>query len=130
DDEEAVPRIGDLAAVRAEDLTRDREVELDEPVGEHDRDRVHGWKLAKAVSRTQVARGRVRVMDDYRIAIALWDGVEELDFAGPYEVLTAWSRMSERPISVRTASVAGEAVSCAHGLTVVPDTSLDELYEV
>ena len=69
-------------------------------------------------------------MDEYRIAIALWDGVEELDFAGPYEVLTAWSRMSERPISVRTASVAGEAVTCAHGLTVVPDTSLDELGEV
>jgi transcriptional regulator GlxA family with amidase domain len=69
-------------------------------------------------------------MDEYRIAIALWDGVEELDFAGPYEVLTAWSRMSERSISVRTASVAGQAVTCAHGLTVVPDTSLDELGEV
>jgi transcriptional regulator GlxA family with amidase domain len=69
-------------------------------------------------------------MDEYRIAIALWDGVEELDFAGPYEVLTAWSRMSERSISVRTASVAGEALTCAHGLTVVPDTSLDELGEV
>jgi transcriptional regulator GlxA family with amidase domain len=69
-------------------------------------------------------------MDEYGIAITLWDGVEELDFAGPYEVLTAWSRMSERPISVRTASVSGEAVTCAHGLTVVPDTSLDELGEV
>jgi transcriptional regulator GlxA family with amidase domain len=69
-------------------------------------------------------------MDEYRIAIALWDGVEELDFAGPYEVLTAWSRMSERSISVRTASVAGEAVTCAHGLIVVPDTSLDELGQV
>jgi hypothetical protein len=40
-------------------------------------------------------------MEEFAIAIALWDGVEELDFAGPYEV-TAWSRMSERPISVRT----------------------------
>ena len=35
-------------------------------------------------------------MDEYAIAIALWDGVEELDFAGPYEVLTAWARFSER----------------------------------
>jgi putative intracellular protease/amidase len=25
-----------------------------------------------------------------KIAIAIWDGVEELDFAGPYEVLTSW----------------------------------------
>ena len=66
-------------------------------------------------------------MDDYRIAIALWDGVEELDFAGPYEVLTAWSRMSERPISVRTAAAGRDAVTCAHGLAVVPDTSLAEL---
>ena len=24
-------------------------------------------------------------MDEFTIAIALWDGVEELDFAGPYE---------------------------------------------
>ena len=26
-------------------------------------------------------------MDEFTIGIALWDGVEELDFAGPYEVL-------------------------------------------
>jgi|tagenome__1003787_1003787.scaffolds.fasta_scaffold19698145_2 transcriptional regulator GlxA family with amidase domain len=69
-------------------------------------------------------------MDEYRIAIALWDGVEELDFAGPYEVLTAWSRMSERPISVHAAGTSREAVTCAHGLTIVPDTSLDELGDV
>ena len=43
-------------------------------------------------------------MDEFTIAIALWDGVEELDFAGPYEVLTAWARQSERPITVRTAA--------------------------
>jgi len=62
-------------------------------------------------------------MDDFRIAIALWDGVEELDFAGPFEVLTAWSRMSERPISVRTVASSAEAVRCAHDLRVVPDTT-------
>ena len=69
-------------------------------------------------------------MADYTIGIILWDGVEELDFAGPYEVLTAWSRQSERPIRVRTASRDGEAIECAHGLTVVPDTSWDELGDV
>jgi transcriptional regulator GlxA family with amidase domain len=62
-------------------------------------------------------------MDEFRIAIALWDGVEELDFAGPFEVLTAWSRMSERPIRVRTVASSAAAVRCAHDLRVVPDTT-------
>src|SRR5215470_6391950 len=30
-------------------------------------------------------------MSDFTIGIGIWDGVEELDFAGPYEVLTAWA---------------------------------------
>ena len=64
-------------------------------------------------------------MDEYRIAIALWDGVEELDFAGPYEVLTAWSRMSERHVTVTSASRDGATVTCSHGLKVVPDVSFD-----
>jgi transcriptional regulator GlxA family with amidase domain len=62
-------------------------------------------------------------MDEFRIAIAVWDGVEELDFAGPFEVLTAWSRMSERPISVRTVASSAATVRCAHDLRVVPDTT-------
>ena len=64
------------------------------------------------------------------IAIALWDGVEELDFAGPYEVLTAWARMSERPISVRTAGPSADAVRCSHDLKVVPDSTWDDLGDV
>ena len=69
-------------------------------------------------------------MDHYTIAIVLWDGVEELDFAGPYEVLTAWSRMSERPISVRTVGPSGDVVRCSHDLKVVPDTSWDDLGDI
>ena len=66
-------------------------------------------------------------MDDYTIAIALWDGVEELDFAGPYEVLTAWARMSERPISVRTVASSAGAVRCSHDLKVVPDSTWEDV---
>jgi transcriptional regulator GlxA family with amidase domain len=66
-------------------------------------------------------------MDEFTIAIALWDGVEELDFAGPYEVLTAWARQSDRPITVRTAGPTTEPVRCAHDLKVVPDTTWGEL---
>jgi transcriptional regulator GlxA family with amidase domain len=62
-------------------------------------------------------------MDTYRIAVALWDGVEELDFAGPFEVLTAWAGFSERPISVRTVAESADPVTCAHGLRVLADTT-------
>jgi transcriptional regulator GlxA family with amidase domain len=69
-------------------------------------------------------------MDEFRIAIALWDGTEELDFAGPYEVLTAWARASERPITVTAVGRSTEPVTCSHGLRVVPDASFDELGDV
>jgi transcriptional regulator GlxA family with amidase domain len=58
-------------------------------------------------------------MTTYEIGVALFDGVEELDFAGPYEVLTAWARFTERDIRVRT--IADGQVTCAHGLRVLPD---------
>jgi transcriptional regulator GlxA family with amidase domain len=66
-------------------------------------------------------------MDEFTIAIALWDGVEELDFAGPYEVLAAWARMSERPISVRTVAQGAEPVRCSHDLKVVPDSTWEDV---
>lgn len=62
-------------------------------------------------------------VSEYRIAIAIWDGVEELDFAGPFEVLTSWSRMSEREISVRLVAESTEPVTCSHGLRVLPDVA-------
>jgi transcriptional regulator GlxA family with amidase domain len=69
-------------------------------------------------------------MDPYAIGIWLWDGVEELDFAGPYEVLTAWARDSERSITVRTVAESTEPVTCSHGLRVLPDTAWSELGKV
>ncbi len=60
-------------------------------------------------------------MSDFRIGIGIWDGVEELDFAGPYEVLAAWASHSERPITVETIAASSDAVTCAHGLRVLPD---------
>ncbi len=62
-------------------------------------------------------------MGAYRIGIHVWDGVEELDFAGPYEVLTSWSRMSKRETSVRIVAESTEPVTCSHGLRVLPDVS-------
>jgi len=68
-------------------------------------------------------------VDDFTIGIWIWDGVEELDFAGPYEVLTAWARMAvdERTISIRLVAASTDPVTCSHGLRVIPDVALSEL---
>jgi len=68
-------------------------------------------------------------MDDFRVGIWIWDGVEELDFAGPYEVLTSWARMAadERTISVRLVSANTDPITCSHGLRVIPDVALSDL---
>jgi transcriptional regulator GlxA family with amidase domain len=71
-------------------------------------------------------------MDDFTIGIWSWDGVEELDFAGPYEVLTAWARMAadERTISVRLVAATTDPITCSHGLRVIPDVALADLGRV
>ena len=68
-------------------------------------------------------------MSTFEIGVALYQGVEELDFAGPYEVLTAWARFSERDIRVRTVA-GGALVECSHGLKVVPDVTWDAAGEL
>ncbi|GAB2547249.1 DJ-1/PfpI family protein [Nocardia heshunensis] len=61
-----------------------------------------------------------------RIGILLFDGVEELDFAGPWEVLAFWTRMvPEDGWEVFTLSPTGAIVQCAKGLKVTPDHSFD-----
>ncbi|NNH72488.1 DJ-1/PfpI family protein [Nocardia uniformis] len=61
-----------------------------------------------------------------RIGILLFDGVEELDFAGPWEVLAFWATSCpEDGWEVFTVSRYGENVECAKGLKVIPDYSLE-----
>jgi transcriptional regulator GlxA family with amidase domain len=71
-------------------------------------------------------------VDDYTIGIWIWNGVEELDFAGPYEVLTAWARMArdERNISVQLVAASTDPITCSHGLRVIPDVALSDLGRV
>jgi transcriptional regulator GlxA family with amidase domain len=56
------------------------------------------------------------------IGIALFDGAEELDWAGPWEVLAAWAEQFPDD-GVRVFTVAREdgPVRCAKGLRVLPD---------
>jgi transcriptional regulator GlxA family with amidase domain len=57
-----------------------------------------------------------------RIAVALFDGAEELDFAGPWEVLAAWAtQWPDDGIEVFTVARSTEPVSCAKGMRVLPD---------
>ncbi len=64
------------------------------------------------------------------IGIAVWDGVEELDFAGPYEVLTSWAALQGEGMRVLTVGETTRTVRCAHGLQVVPDTSWADIGKV
>jgi transcriptional regulator GlxA family with amidase domain len=56
------------------------------------------------------------------IGVALFEGAEELDWAGPWEVLAAWAQQWPDD-GVRVLTLAREAgtITCAKGLQVVPE---------
>jgi transcriptional regulator GlxA family with amidase domain len=61
-----------------------------------------------------------------RIGIYLFDDAEELDFAGPWEVLASWARgWPDDGVEVVTLSRGDGPVTCAKGLRVVPDHTLE-----
>ena len=56
------------------------------------------------------------------IGIALFDGAEELDWAGPWEVLAAWAlQWPDDGVRVFTLAREDGPVTCAKGLRVLPD---------
>jgi len=62
-----------------------------------------------------------------RIAIVLFENAEELDWAGPWEVLAAWSKQyPDDGVEVYTVADAVEPIVCAKGLRVVPEYSWDD----
>lgn len=67
-----------------------------------------------------------------RVAVYLFDGAEELDWAGPYEILGVWRQLAEQAADAPTVdlvTVARQAgpVTCAKGLRVLPDRTWDDL---
>src|SRR3989442_8651273 len=60
-----------------------------------------------------------------RIAVFVFEGAEELDFVGPWEVLTVWAQSFDDDVEVFTISQTAEAVRCAKGLRVIPDHTFD-----
>jgi transcriptional regulator GlxA family with amidase domain len=56
------------------------------------------------------------------VGIALFDGAEELDWAGPWEVLAAWAEQwPDDGVRVFTLARSDGVVTCAKGLRVLPD---------
>lgn len=62
-----------------------------------------------------------------RVGLFVFDGAEELDVVGPYDVLTSWAQHSPLRPEVLTFSADGAGVRCAKGLCLVPDTSAEEV---
>jgi transcriptional regulator GlxA family with amidase domain len=58
-----------------------------------------------------------------RIAIALFDGAEELDWAGPWEVFGYWASRWPDEVEVFTIADTLDPIRCARGLRVIPDRS-------
>ena len=69
------------------------------------------------------------------VDVLLYEGVDELDFCGPYEVLASCRRViegrwTEKPaFQVQTVADRRATVQCAHKLCVLPDKSLAEAFE-
>lgn len=62
------------------------------------------------------------------IGIFIFDGAEELDWVGPYEVLASWAQLSpDDDIRVITFSTTGEPVRCAKGLRITPDHGWEDV---
>ena len=61
-----------------------------------------------------------------RIGISLFEGAEELDWAGPWEVLAAWAQSHPTDdIEVFTLAQHEGVITCAKGLKVLPDHTWD-----
>jgi transcriptional regulator GlxA family with amidase domain len=66
-----------------------------------------------------------------RIALVCFDGMEELDLVGPWEVLRMWQlEWPEDDVEVFTATLDGATVTCAKGMQIVTDVAVGDMGEV
>ena len=66
-----------------------------------------------------------------RIAVAVFDGAEELDFAGPWEVLAYWARhVATDDVEVVLVGPTLEPITAAKGMRVLPEQTLAEMGQV
>jgi len=58
--------------------------------------------------------------------LLIFDGAEELDFAGPWEVFTSSSMLRNGADTVMLLAEQPGAVRCSKGMRVLPDHTLDD----
>ena len=62
----------------------------------------------------------------YKVGILLFENVEVLDFAGPFEVFAVTSELNDHELfEVFTVAVSDDIISCVNGLLVKPQYTLD-----
>lgn len=67
------------------------------------------------------------MINKWSVGIFLFNGVEVLDFAGPFEVFSVTEADEEKPFTVYTVSQNGEMITARNGLKVKPDYSIEDL---
>ncbi|HHY0838016.1 TPA: DJ-1/PfpI family protein [Bacillus thuringiensis] len=67
------------------------------------------------------------MMNKWSVGIFLFNEVEVLDFAGPFEVFSVTEVNEEKPFTVYTVSENGEMITARNGLKVQPDYSIENL---
>lgn len=66
-------------------------------------------------------------MNKWSVGIFLFNDVEVLNFAGPFEVFSITKVHEEKPFTVYTVSQNGEMITARNGLKVKPDYSIEDL---
>ncbi len=66
-------------------------------------------------------------MNKWSVGIFLFNEVEVLDFAGPFEVFSITKVHEEKPFTVYTVSQNGEMITARNGLKIKPDYSIEDL---
>ncbi|HDX9621071.1 TPA: DJ-1/PfpI family protein [Bacillus anthracis] len=67
------------------------------------------------------------MINKWSVGIFLFNEVEVLDFAGPFEVFSVTEVKEEKPFTVYTVSQNGEMITARNGLKVKPDYSIEDL---
>jgi transcriptional regulator GlxA family with amidase domain len=65
-----------------------------------------------------------------RVAIAVFEGAEELDFVGPWEVLAAWRFLRPDEADVFLVADTLDPVTCAKGMRVLADRTWDDAGQI
>lgn len=60
------------------------------------------------------------------VGVLLFEGAEELDFVGPWEMLTMWRAYADGPHTIQMVAPEKSQIACAKGMNVIPHVSFDD----